>query len=439
MQEFGYIAIEQIVVLRETRQRTKVDPGDLVDSVKRLGVLNPIIIRRDNTLVAGERRLEAARQAGLTTVPYRYLEDLSETQAKLIELEENLKRSDLPWRDEVKAIVEIHNLYCKANSKWTQLATAQATGIANGVISMAFRVYEEFDSPSIAHASGINSAYNILGRKDERASNDAISEILETGAAIFDTDTRGSPIVLKREVAKPPSVPSVNSILHADFAEWAPSYDGPKFNFIHCDFPYGISYNAGPMAGRDRWSQYDDDPEIYWHLLRALCANLDRLMDTSGHLMFWFSMEHYTATIQLLHKLAPTLEINPFPLVWTKSDNVGVLPDARRGPRRVYETALIASREDRLIVKAVSNAYSAPTDKRYHPSTKPEPVLRHFFEMFVDASTKMLDPTCGSASALRAAESLGAKHVLGLEINEEYCVTAQSALRSFRALRAMSK
>ena len=30
-------------------------------------------------------------------------------------------------------------------------------------------------------------------------------------------------------------------IITADFTEWAPTYTGQKFAFIHCDFPYGIN------------------------------------------------------------------------------------------------------------------------------------------------------------------------------------------------------
>ena len=97
------------------------------------------------------------------------------------------------------------------------------------------------------------------------------------------------------------------------------------------------------------------------------------------------------------------------------------------------------SREDRLIVKAKSDTYGCHVDRDLHPSTKPEPMLRHFMEMFVDDHTTMLDPTCGSGASLRAAESLGAKHVLGLEINKEFLDPARQALKQFRAKRAMSK
>jgi predicted RNA methylase len=71
-------------------------------------------------------------------------------------------------------------------------------------------------------------------------------------------------------------------------------------------------------------------------------------------------------------------------------------------------------------------------------SEKPEPMLRHFFGMLVDENTVMLDPTCGSGSALRAAESVGAKYVLGIEANSEFAALARTALKQARALRAAS-
>ena len=118
---------------------------------------------------------------------------------------------------------------------------------------------------------------------------------------------------------------------------------------------------------------------------------------------------------------------------------MGILADPNRSPRHVYETALVASQEDRLIVRSVSDTYGAPTDKSHHPSTKPEPVLRHFLAMFIDENSRVLDPTCGSGSALRAAESLGAKYVLGVESDPEHYAAAQSALRTFRTLRKVAK
>ena len=86
-----------------------------------------------------------------------------------------------------------------------------------------------------------------------------------------------------------------------------------------------------------------------------------------------------------------------------------------------------------------SDAYASPSDRSIHPSTKPEPMLRYFFEMFVDDQTTIFDPTCGSGAALRAAESLGARRILGLEIDWQYCEAARLALKDSRAKMAIIK
>jgi predicted RNA methylase len=57
--------------------------------------------------------------------------------------------------------------------------------------------------------------------------------------------------------------------------------------------------------------------------------------------------------------------------------------------------------------------------------------------MFVDENTRLLDPTCGGGSALRAAESLNAGSVLGIERDRTHYDAAVSAHRSFRLLRGV--
>ena len=68
-------------------------------------------------------------------------------------------------------------------------------------------------------------------------------------------------------------------------------------------------------------------------------------------------------------------------------------------------------------------------------SEKNEAMLRYFFGMFCDEHTAILDPTCGSGSALRAADSLGASLIQGLEVNAEYAALAEDAFRKARKLR----
>jgi modification methylase len=101
--------------------------------------------------------------------------------------------------------------------------------------------------------------------------------------------------------------------------------------------------------------------------------------------------------------------------------------------------ALMGSRSDRFILEPVAASYGAPTaSKKLHPSEKPEPMLKHFFRMFVNEDTVLLDPTCGGGSALRAADEMGAARVIGLELDPEYAAAANGALRIARNKRVAS-
>lgn len=71
--------------------------NELVDSIRQHGILQPLLVRAAGggyQLIAGERRLIAAKKAGLQEVPCRVL-NLTDQQVSEVALEENLKRQDL--------------------------------------------------------------------------------------------------------------------------------------------------------------------------------------------------------------------------------------------------------------------------------------------------------------------------------------------------------
>jgi hypothetical protein len=331
--------------------------------------------------------------------------------------------------------------------------TAAACGLTISTISLYLRVHAEMgENVRVAEAGTAREAYNIVTRRDARSAGQALEELIApvarplTQIEVPEPGTIELPAISPRPLAlvpvpvKPPGpLPAAETLLQASFLDWAPQYSGPRFNFIHCDFPYGIDFASGPQGLGSEEAVYNDGKDIYFTLLHCLLDNLDRLLGVSGHIMFWYSEQHGDATRAILRAKAPSLKLLRHPLIWLKSDNAGIAPDSRRGPRHIYETALILSRGDRQIVRVKADGYSAPTNKTLHPSTKPEPMLRFFFEMFVDDYTQMLDPTAGSGAALRAAESLGAKTVLGLEIDSQYIGPARRALEDERKKRKAEK
>lgn len=454
------IPIESILIDREGRQRREVRTDDLDDSIRRRGVVTPIVCQRlaapseyRGQLVAGERRIVSSLKVGLLDIPVRWTEDLSEIELQIIELEENIKRQDLQWQDQLRAVERIHNLYISLDEGWTMTETARNIGLSLGTVSSYLRVAANLNEERVASSSNWREAYNVLARREAREQGNALEELLDLPSLSDSpiptpTEGLGGSTVPATATDPPDSTALIDPIQHISFLDWAPVYSGPKFNFIHCDFPYGIEAFSGPQTrGLEATSAlYKDSPDIYFSLLECLCRNLNRFMSLSSHLMFWCSSEimgmdsdYSRKTWQIFHSLAPTLEFYRFPLIWLKSDNAGVAADPRHGPRHVYETCLLASRGSRQIVRVVADAYAAPTDRSLHPSTKPEPMLRHFMRMLVDETSAVLDPTAGSGAALRAADSLGASRLLGLEIDPEHVRVANQAFRNGRLLHSANK
>ncbi|AEE17157.1 ParB N-terminal domain-containing protein [Treponema brennaborense] len=87
------VNIENIIV----HKRVRKDLGNLEplkDSLKRYGLLNPITITTKNELIAGQRRLEAAKQLGWTSINAIIIDDIDDVMKLEMELEENTQRSD---------------------------------------------------------------------------------------------------------------------------------------------------------------------------------------------------------------------------------------------------------------------------------------------------------------------------------------------------------
>jgi ParB family transcriptional regulator, chromosome partitioning protein len=109
--ENGVILVPVEMVLPNPRQpRNMMHPEDLQEltaSVQEHGVLQPLIVTLGGTpgeyiLIAGERRLQAARLAGLTTVPV-LVRQATDQQRLELAIVENVQRADLSALEEAEA------------------------------------------------------------------------------------------------------------------------------------------------------------------------------------------------------------------------------------------------------------------------------------------------------------------------------------------------
>jgi ParB/RepB/Spo0J family partition protein len=436
--EFHLVKVESIRV-EERQRRGERNIDTLADSIHRSGLLHPIVITREHRLVAGERRLLAHQHLGLSEIACQYLDELDTHELRAIELEENVKRVDLDWKDRARAYRIYHDARCESDPEWTIDQSADALGCSKWHIYRHIQVDEEIEKGNerVLACTGIGAAINVIGRSRSRAI-DAEMDIFSTAEdniELSDDDT-----LLVSEKAEPSGIrPASNDIIVADFVEKALTWSGDRFTVVHCDFPFGISHHKSDQGGAGKFGAYADTEDIYFQLLKTL-VYADNLLATSVHIMFWFPMKHYIETVRIFEEAK--FKVDPYPLVWFKSDKIGIVPDAARGPRRTYETALLVSRGDPRVVYPVANCTELPSGKRQaqHLSEKPQVVVQNFLRMLVDSSTRFLDPTCGSGTALCAAERLDAAGVIGWDIDPEHVETAQRNLNNTRlALQGRQK
>lgn len=105
---------------------TKVGLDELADSIKRVGILEPIIVRPTDSniyeVVVGERRYRAAQQAGLNTVP-AIITDYTDEEVMEINLIENIQREDLSAVEKGKICKELLDKFPKQYKSKADLAS----------------------------------------------------------------------------------------------------------------------------------------------------------------------------------------------------------------------------------------------------------------------------------------------------------------------------
>ena len=400
------VKIEDITI-PEDRQRKDFDPAEiraLARSIERRGgLIHPIVLDKDMTLIAGHRRLLAHKFLKLDLIDARFNNTTDPVELKVIELEENVRRVDLSWQEKCNAIKQLHSSYKSQESDWTLEKTADALGMEPSHVSKFLGLAEEIAAGNQQVIKAEKMSHAVTAIKRERKKN--VDNFLNT---VFEEKTEDKP------EATAPSKP----IICADFIEWSKSYSGPKFNFIHCDFPYGVNMDKSGQVSQSL-GLYEDSEDTYWKLVDALVSNFKNIATHTSHIMFWFSMKYYERT-RLALEAIPGARVFPYPLIWHKSDGRGMMPDMMREGRRTYETAFLVSVNDRSILKPVANSFACPLDEtRAHQAAKPKPMLEHFFQMFVESGVRVLDPTAGSGNALVVARSLGAE-ILGIELDQAF-------------------
>lgn len=86
------VQVKDVIVKKRIRKELQ-DIQALKESMSRYGLMNPITINSNNELIAGHRRLEAAKELGWNSISAVVIDPKNEILELEMELEENIQRS----------------------------------------------------------------------------------------------------------------------------------------------------------------------------------------------------------------------------------------------------------------------------------------------------------------------------------------------------------
>ncbi|MGM0409394.1 MAG: nucleoid occlusion protein [Bacillota bacterium] len=160
---------------------------DLAESIKNFGIIQPLTIRTKGDkyeLIAGERRLKAAKLIGLNEVPV-LIKDFDNQETAEIALVENLQRKDLDFLEEAHAyeqLIKEFQLTQKELAK--KIAKSQST-VANKlrILKLDPEVQKKIKAPQISE----RHARTLLKLKNKEEQLEIIEKIIENNLTVRET------------------------------------------------------------------------------------------------------------------------------------------------------------------------------------------------------------------------------------------------------------
>ena len=182
---------------RQTFDEQKIT--ELSQSIATHGILSPILVRETGAggyeLIAGERRLRAAKKAGLETAPC--MVDSAEDQLSLeLALIENLQREDLNPIEEARGYDRL-----KREFSLTQDKIAEVTGKARSSVANSMRLLNLPTSIiDLLYAGDLEKGHaKILASMDPKEAEELAKKIVSLGMTVKDAAVSNKPKSKKNE------------------------------------------------------------------------------------------------------------------------------------------------------------------------------------------------------------------------------------------------
>ena len=161
---------------------------ELAESIRQHGILQPLSVRRTGSryeLIAGERRLRAAIQAGLTEIPCIVMQ-MDDRESGLTALVENLQRQDLDFIEQAQGISYVMDNYTMSQEQVARMLGKSQSAVANKLrlLRHSQPVLEQLRNQGLTE----RHARALLKLPDESMKLRAIEQIARLGMSVARTE-----------------------------------------------------------------------------------------------------------------------------------------------------------------------------------------------------------------------------------------------------------
>jgi DNA modification methylase len=411
---------------------------ELAGSLSRFGLLNPVVIDGENNLIAGHRRILAARHLGWEAIPFRRLDELDPVVRQEIELEENIRRKDLEWQEEV---IGLWRLYNAKQARYGQKGSRTATEGGYGIEDAARELDRATGSISmdLALAAGLREFPELLEEKTKSAAFKRFRRLKETQlrgelakrkqtedvnaeAEVGEEGTELAVDGIQRQPIRKALWKGLGVFYHADSRDVLRNLPEASVDLIVTDPPYGIGLfrEGAPMSSskfaESQGAAYPDNPKEIMDMLDETFSHAARVLKPDAHAYVFFHMTRYEPIYLMLKKHFGECEETP--LIWVKqTTGIG---DPNRAWVYSYEPCFWVNRGRSLVKPQPFNTLKYDTvSKKIHSVEKPVALMRHLIEASAVKGELVLDPFAGSGSTLVGAAQLGMKFI-GIEKHVDF-------------------
>ena len=392
--------------------------ADLAASLGKFGLLQPIVVHQENgsyELIAGFRRLTAAKRLGWLQIEAVERDSLTLIQRKEIELEENIARLDMSWDQRVDAIAQIDKLKREQDPNWTQGQTAAVAG----------KTAAPRGSPDVSVAVNMARMIQLFPElRDAKSLNQARSWALSKASSVVRLkEIRDNPVEFQEISEK---------IREGDSVEIIKSLPSGLFAAIVTDSPFGIEYDRRKAGTEQSVTAYKDDEESYRRIL-GMAPDLFRVLREDAFLCWFLGPTWWWEAKRAFSQAGFT--VDEIPVIWFREGGRGYTTRPDRYLGRIYDMALWCVKGNPEMTeygRGHANVFPVPPvskEDRDLLVERPVELYQEIIKCITVPGETVADFFVGSGSVPAAAASLR-RDYFGVELDPERRAVALKKIKA---------